>query len=146
MMKPALFLRIAAALTLIHAVLHTIGGVLSKADPGAATVAMEAMKANQFLLVGHMRSYADFYRGFGLAVTIYLTAEAVVFWQLASLTKTGARRLRPILATFLVAYCAMAVNSYAYFFVGPVIFEMLIVACLGLAIVTATSEATPVQI
>src|SRR3954465_12573607 len=112
-MKPALFLRIAAVLTLIHAVLHTIGGVLSKAEPGAATVAMEAMKANQFLLVGHMRSYADFYRGFGLAVTIYLTAEAIVFWQLASLAKTGGRRLRPLLATFLVAYCALTVNSYA---------------------------------
>jgi uncharacterized membrane protein len=33
------------------------------------------------------------------------------------------------------------VNSYTYFFLGPVIAEILIAACLGLAIVTAASSA-----
>jgi hypothetical protein len=141
MMKPTLFLRIAAALTFIHAVLHTIGGVFSEAEPGPATVAVQAMKMNQFLLMGHTRSFWDFYRGLGLAVTIFLTAEAVLFWQLGSLTKTDARRLRPILATFLVAYATLAVNSYTYFFLAPVIVEIVIAACLGLAIATAKSEA-----
>src|SRR5258708_2309846 len=141
MMKPALFLRIAATLTFIHAALHTIGGVFGKAAPGPATVAVQAMKMNQFLLMGHMRSFWDFYRGMGLGVTISLTAEAVLFWQLGSLAKTDARRLRPILATFLVAYAVLAVNSYAYFFLGPVIAEIFIAACLGLAILTARSQA-----
>ena len=140
-MKPALFLRIAAVLTFIHAVLHTIGGVFGKVPPGPAAVAVEAMKMNQFLLMGHTRSFWDFYRGLGLAVTIFLTAEAVFFWQLGSLAKTDAGRLRPILATFLVAYAVLAVNSYAYFFRGPVIVEIFIAACLGLAMVTAKSEA-----
>ena len=141
MMKPALFLRIAAVLTFIHAVLHTMGGVFGKTGPGPATVAVQAMKMNPFLLMGHMRSFWDFYRGMGLCVTIFLTSEAVLFWQLGSLAKKDARRLRPILATFLIAYAALAVNSYAYFFLGPVIAEILIAACLGLAIVTATSQA-----
>jgi hypothetical protein len=141
MMKPALLLRIAAVLTFIHAALHTIGGVFGKAAPGPATVAVQAMKMNQFLLMGHMRSFWDFYRGMGLGVTISLTAEAFLFWQLGSLAKTDARRLRPILATFLVAYAVLAVNSYAYFFLGPVIAEILIAACLGLAIVAAKSQA-----
>ena len=140
-MKPVLFLRIAAVLTFIHAVLHTIGGVFGGVDPGPAATAVQAMKINQFLVMGHTRSYWDFYRGMGLAVTIFLTAEAVVFWQLGSLAKTDARRLRPILATFLVAYVALAVNSYAYIFLPPVIVEILIAACLGLAIVTAKSQA-----
>jgi hypothetical protein len=35
----------------------------------------------------------------------------------------------------------MAVNSYAYFFLGPVIAEIFIAACLGLAIITAKSQA-----
>jgi hypothetical protein len=69
------------------------------------------MKMNRFLLMGHTRSYWDFYRGLGLGVTVFLMAEAVLFWQLGSLTKTDARRLRPILSTFLVAYIALAVNS-----------------------------------
>jgi hypothetical protein len=141
MRKPTALLRIAAVVTLIHAVLHTIGGVFSKPDPGPAAIAFQAMKINQFLLLGHTRSYADFYRGLGLCTTIFLTAEAVVFWQLGSLAQTDARRLRPILATFLVAYLALAANSYAYFFVGPVIVEICIAACLGLAMVTAKSPA-----
>ncbi len=140
-MKPALFLRIAAVLTFIHAVLHTIGGVFGKTGPGPATVAVLAMKMNHFLLMGHTRSFWDFYRGLGLAVTVSLTAEAVLFWQLGSLAKTDARRLRPILFTFLLAYAAMAVNSYAYFFLGPVIAEIFIAACFGLAIIAAESQA-----
>jgi hypothetical protein len=140
MMKTALFLRIAAVLTFIHAALHTIGGVFGKAGPGPATAAVQAMKMNQFLLMGYTRSYWDFYRGLGLGATISLTAEAVLFWQLGSLAKTDARRLRPILVTFLVAYAAMAVNSYTYFFPGPVIAEIFIAACLGTAFVTARSQ------
>jgi hypothetical protein len=139
--KPSLFLRIAAVMTLIHAVLHTIGGVFGKAGPGPAAAAVLAMKMNQFPLMGHTRSFWDFYRGMGLSVTISLTAEAIVFWQLGSLAKMDARRLLPILVTFLVAYSVLAVNSYAYFFLGPVIAEILIAACLGLTIFTAKSQS-----
>lgn len=137
MTKPVLFLRIASVLTFIHAALHTIGGVFGKPGPGPATVAVTAMKANSFLLMGNMRTYWDFYRGFGLGITIFLTAEAFVFWQLSSLAKTEARRLKPVLITFFVAYAAFAVNSYCYFFTLPVIVEAVIAACLFSAIVTA---------
>jgi hypothetical protein len=139
--KPVLFLRIASVLTLIHAVLHTIGGVFSGPDPGPGAVAYEAMKVNQFLLMGNMRSYWQFYRGMGLAVTIFLTFEAVVFWQLGSLARTDAARLRPMLAAFAVAYLAMAVNSQIYFFLAPVIVETLIAVLLVSAIVTAKPVA-----
>lgn len=42
MNKPFVFLRIAAVLTFIHAVLHTIGGVFGHVEPGPATVAVQA--------------------------------------------------------------------------------------------------------
>ena len=76
-----------------------------------------------------------------IAAVLTFSAEAILFWQLASLAKTDARRLRPILATFLVAYSVMTVNSYTYFFLGPVIAEIFIAACLGLAMVTAECPA-----
>ncbi len=140
MTKSAFFLRVAAVVTFVQAVLHTIGGVFGDPDPGPGAVAVQAMKVNQFLLLGRMRSYWDFYRGFGLGATISLTAEAILFWQLSMLAKKDARLLRPILATFLVAYAVMAVDAYAYFFVGPVITEILVVGCLGMAIVTSTAN------
>jgi hypothetical protein len=141
-MRSTLFLRIASVLTFIHAALHTIGGVFGGAAPGAQQTAVAAMKANEFVAMGVTRSYWDFYMGFGLAVSVFLTLEAVVFWQLGSLVKTDALRLRPVLATFLVGYLGVAVVSYRYFFAGPVITEILIALCLGLAIVAAKQRAT----
>jgi hypothetical protein len=145
MNKPAVFLRIAAVLTFLHAILHTVGGVFGRVDPGAAATAVQAMKANQFLLLGHVRSFWDFYRGFGLGLTIFLTSESIVFWQLASVAQKEAGRIRPILITFAVAYSLFAVNSYAYFFIGPVIAEVLIVTSLFLAIATAKSPSESFQ-
>ena len=141
MNKPVLFLRIASVMTFIHAVLHTIGGVFGKPDPGPASVAVAAMKSNQFLLMGNMRSFWDFYFGLGLGITILLTAESVVMWSLASLAKTEAHRLRPIMITFLFAYSAFAINSNINFFIGPVIAEILIAASFAIAIATAKPPA-----
>jgi hypothetical protein len=136
-MKPVLYLRIASFLTLIHSVLHTIGGVFSKPSSGTAAMVAATMRLT-FPAFGAMRSYADFYRGMGLAVTIFLTMDAAILWLLASLAKSDSPRLRPILAVFLMGYLAMAMNSYTFFFSGPVIAELLIVACIAAAIVTAT--------
>src|ERR1700756_1196465 len=69
-MKPVIYLRIASVLTLLHAILHTIGGVFSTPDPGPQQTAVDAMKANTFPLMGSIRSYFAFFRGMGLSVTI----------------------------------------------------------------------------
>jgi hypothetical protein len=145
-MRPTLFLRIASVLTLIHAVLHTIGGVFSGAAAGAEQTAVTAMKANEFLVMGVTRSYWDFHIGMGLAVSVFLTAEAIVFWQLGSLAKIDALRLRPILATFVVGYLGFAVVSYRYFFAAPVITEILIALCLALAIASSKRAAMVQQV
>ncbi|MGA3129311.1 MAG: hypothetical protein ABSD59_00815 [Terracidiphilus sp.] len=140
MSKPVLFLRIASVLTFIHAVLHTIGGVFGKIPPGPAALAVEAMKVNRFMVMGNTRNFWMFYRGLGLGVTISLTAESILMWQLSSLARTDAHRLRPLMATFMVAYLVFSVNSYTYFFAGPVIAEILIAACIGVAMITAKPQ------
>jgi hypothetical protein len=141
-MRTVIFLRIASVLTLIHAALHTIGGVFGGPAPGVQQATVAVMKANEFLVMGVTRSYWDFYRGFGLVVSVFLTLEAIVFWQLGSLAKIDALRLRPLLATFLVGYLGAAVVSYRYFFAAPVITEILIALCLGLAIAFVKETAT----
>jgi len=147
-MKSVIFIRIAAVLTFIHAVLHTVGGVFGKADPGPAAVAVAAMKANQFLLMGNLRTYWDFYFGMGLGVTISLTTESIVLWFLASLVHTHSEKLRPILLTFAFGYLTFAVNSYFNFFLAPVIVETLIALCLIAAAVTMqkSTMASPVPL
>ena len=140
-MKSVLYLRIASVLTLLHAILHTAGGVFGKPQPGPAQTAVDAMQANTFPLMGSIRSFWAFYRGMGLAVTIFLVAVAIVLWQLSSLAKTDSHRLRPIYWTLLVAFLAMAANSCVYFFWPPVVVEIIIAICLALAIFT--SKARP---
>ena len=140
-MKPAILLRIAAVLTLIHSILHTVGGVFGKPLPGPAEQAVTAMKANHFVLLGSARTYWDFYIGFGLGITIFLTVEAIVFWLLGSLARNESARLRPILAVFALGYLAFALNSLRFFFLFPVIFELLIVLCLLLAFLTAKKQS-----
>jgi len=140
-MRTVLFLRIASVLTLIHAALHTIGGVFGGAAPGVQQATVAVMKANEFAVMGVMRSYWDFQMGLGLAVSVFLTMEAVVFWQLGALAKIDALRLRPVLAAFLVGYLCVAAVSYRYFFAAPVITEILIALCLGLAIASSKQAA-----
>lgn len=136
-MKPVTFLRIASVLTLIHSAMHTIGGVFGATPEGPASVAAAAMKANQFQFMGATRTFWEFHRGLGLAVTIFLTVEAVVFWLLGSLAKRNAVDILPILGVFAVGYLAFAVDSLVYFFTLPVIFEAVIAACLVAAMASA---------
>ncbi|MGA3034741.1 MAG: hypothetical protein ABSD70_15765 [Terracidiphilus sp.] len=141
-MKAAIFLRIAAVVALIHAILHTIGGVFAKPTPGPAERAVAAMKANHFVLMGSTRTYWDFYLGFGLAITIFLTVEAVAFWLLGSLALRESARLRPLISVFALAYLALAANSCLFFFAGPIFTEVMIVLCLALAVIFAKGPTT----
>ena len=77
-MKPVICLRIASILTLIHAILHTIGGVFGKPPAGTATMVTAIMRLHVSTVFGVMRSYADFYRGMGLGVTVALTMDAAI--------------------------------------------------------------------
>jgi len=135
-MKPPIFLRIASILTLVHSALHTIGGVFGKPDPGVMADTDAIMRANYFHVLGVTRSYWEFYRGMGLGITIFLTAEGLIFWLLASLAKKHSIELRPILWIFALAYLVFAANSFIYFFAAPVVVEILIAACLLGAIFT----------
>ena len=140
-MKPVIFLRTASILTLIHSILHTVGGVFGKPATSAAAEVAARMRT-PFPILGVTRSYSDFYMGMGLGVTIFLTMDALLLWILASMAKEDASRLRPLIAAFALGYFAFAVNSYLFFFSLPVITELLIVACLVAAIVTAKPTAS----
>ena len=135
-MRPPALLRIASILTLVHCILHTIGGVLAPPSHGKEEIAvLETMSTHRFDFMGSMRSYADFMHGYGLFVAIALLVDAVLFWQLAALARTRPDGLRPIVALFSVAYAGIAIVSWRFFFVAPVVTELLIAACLAAAFV-----------
>lgn len=139
-MSPVAWLRVAAVLALIHAVMHTVGGVYGAIAPGPETVAVNAMQRNTFEAFGHLRSFWMFYHGMGLAVSVFLVLAAVVLWLLGYLVKRDGALLRPVVLTFAVGFVAMAVVSWQFFFWGPVIAELLIAGCLVVAAVGLKKE------
>jgi hypothetical protein len=140
--KPTLFLRIASVLTMIHCILHTIGGVLSSPKHGSEELAVvESMKAHTFNVMGSMRSYWDFFFGYGLGVTITLLIQSLLFWQLATISKANAVWTRPILLLFFFNFVAMSAVVWRYLFIAPAITELLIAACLAVAYFTAAAPA-----
>jgi hypothetical protein len=131
-------------LAFLHCIGHTIGGVFGvDAPPGTKEGAVvEVMKSNQFDVMGANRSYWDFFIGYGLTISLSELLLAVVFWQLAALAKTEPRRIRPIIAAFLLANLGFAILAWRYFFVPPLLGDLLVIIALGLACLTASRTET----
>jgi hypothetical protein len=75
-----------------------------------------------------------------LCIAAFLVPAAVIGWACDSsaVSMEDGRALRArIWFSWLVAYDVLAVNSYIHFFPGPVIVEILIATCIGLAALTA---------
>ena len=136
-MKPTIFLRIASIITLLFFAGHTSGIPWTPAVGPDELPVLEAMKSHSFDVIGSTRTYWDFYFGWGLIISLYTLVQAVVLWQLGSLAKTDALRVRPIVASFFVAFVVNAVLAWKYFFVISVVMSVAISVCLALAFITA---------
>ena len=143
-MSTAFFLKAASVLTFLHCIGHTIGGVFGVDAPAGTKegVVVEVMKSNQFEVMGATRSYWDFFIGYGLIISVIELLQAVVFWQLAGLAKTEPRRMRPLIAVFLLANLVFTMLAWRYFFFPPLLGDLLITIALGLAYLRASRKET----
>lgn len=130
-MKPALLLRITSVITLLFAVLHTLGAAGSWSPPGETDV-LRAMRSFHFDAGGVSRTYLQLYLGLGFTVGLYLFLQAVLLWQLAAIARVDSVRTRPLIASFFVASVVSAFLSWKFIFAVPAIFSAVIAACLGL--------------
>ena len=136
-MKSSTFLRIASIITLLYFAGHTAGAPWTPDEGAGAVPVLEAMKSHSFDVIGSTRTYWDFYFGFGVTISLYLLMQAAVLWQLGSLAKTDALRVRPIVASFCLAFIVNTALAWKYFFVIPLVTSVAISVCLALAFVTA---------
>ena len=136
-MNASRLLRVAAVLTLLYFAGHTAGMPWTPvAGPQEAPI-LAAMKGHSFDVVGSIRSYWDFYLGFGITISAFLLALALMLWQLGSLAKTDAYRLRPIIASLCAVFAVNAVLTGKYFFIIPLVNSSAISVCLALAFLMA---------
>jgi hypothetical protein len=129
-MKPVLLLRIASIISLLFAVIHTMGGANAWSPVGETDV-LRAMRSYHFNAGGVSRTYLDFYLGLGFSVGVFLLLQAVLLWQLATLAKTDSVRVRPMIVSFFVASIACGFLSWKFIFAAPAIFSAVIAILLG---------------
>jgi hypothetical protein len=93
-------------------------------------------------------SYWDLYVGYGLLAILSGVIEAVLLWQVASLAKRDAGRVRPIMMVFILANVVHACLVWTYFsLIAPVAFDLLTAGLLAFAFVSArTKEVEPQEI
>ena len=133
-----LLLRTASIVALLQGLAHTVLIVSATPKHGPDEVAvLGAMKAHRFDFLGSMRSYWDFYFGYALFVALTCVIEAVLFWQLAGLAAAHPALARPIVALFCGANIAFALLAAKYFFVTPIVPDVVIAVCLGVALLAA---------
>ena len=75
--------RSAALLFAVMAAFHTFGGFWSTPNTAMQSCELAAMRSVRYPTMGPQRNYHDFYAGFGLLVSPYLSLCDALAWQLA---------------------------------------------------------------
>lgn len=135
-MTTTLWLRISSVISLLFAVGHTLGG-LKYWSPMGDNPVLQAMRTVRFDTMGANRSYFDFYMGFGYTLSVSQVMLAILLWQLATLARTDARRLRPLIAVIALATAVSGVIAWHFIFPMPALLSLALVASLAAAYAVA---------
>ena len=135
-MTTTLLLRIASAISLLFTAGHSLGG-LQKWSPMGDNEVLKAMTAVRFETMGVNRSYLDFFVGFGWSISVAMLMQTVLLWQMASLARTNAAQVRPMIAVFALATLASGVLAWRFIFPVPALFSGVLTIALVAAYVVA---------
>src|SRR4051795_15731 len=139
-MKASVFYRIAAVLLLLFAVAHTLG--FRQSDPKWGVDALlGSMRSIHFDVQGSNRTYWDLFVAAGFSVGVFYLFTAILAWQLGGLPAATLALMRGTAWAFALCFAAITVVSWRYLFILPVVFSMVITACLTAA---AWRSAKPV--
>jgi hypothetical protein len=139
-MTTALLLRIASVISLLFTAGHSLGG-LRKWSPMGANQVLEAMTTVRFETRGANRSYLDFFMGFGWSISVFMLMQTVLLWQLASLARSDAAHVRPLVAVFALATLATGLIAWRFLFPIPAIFSGALFITLVAAYVVAKPQS-----
>lgn len=131
-MKAPLFYRTAAVLLLLFAIGHTLGFRQSDPTWGVDSL-LASMRSIHFDVQGFSRTYWDLFLAAGFSVGVFYLFAAVLAWQLARLPANTLAAMRVAVWAFAACFAVITVVSWQYLFILPLVFSVLITACLTLA-------------
>ncbi len=135
-MTTTVWLRISSVIALLFAAGHTLGGLKSWSPMGENPV-LKSMRDVHFNVMGVSRTYLDFYLGFGYSLTVAQLMQAVLLWQLATLARSSAAPIRPLIAVIALANLAGAIVAWQFILPIPALFALFLLASLVAAYAVA---------
>jgi len=131
-MKASTFDRIAAACLLLFALGHTLG--FRESDPQwGADALLSSMRSIHFNVQGFNRTYWDLFLAAGFSVGVFYFFAAILAWQLGGLPAPTLALMRGTAWAFALCFAAIAVVSWRYLFILPIVFSIAITLCLTTA-------------
>jgi hypothetical protein len=116
-MKPAILLRIAAIIMLLHTVGHTFGTLgWKKTTDAKKQEVISQMTDNSFPFMGANHSFGDAMDGYGFTIILALLLECILLWMMASSYKTAPQLTKNILVTLGILLLLQGVIELKYFF------------------------------
>ena len=139
-MKSWIWFRALAVVLAFFTLGHTLGTrkAITTAPEEAAVIA--SMQQYRVPVMGFLRSYWDFYRGFSVTISVLLAALMVFAWQLGTLSRRNPREALPFAVTILIACVANAIVSFSYFFTAPMATSVVAVLCAAVGTVLVRRE------
>jgi len=144
-MKPWIWYRALAIILALFTLGHTVGTIhaVTTAPEEAAVIA--GMQGYRVPVMGFLRTYWEFYRGFSISITVLLATLAVIAWLLATLSRRNPREALPLGVTLLLACVAQAIVSVVYFFTAPIVMSVAAVVCAGMGVALVARDASGVS-
>ena len=141
-MKPWIWFRALAIILAIFTLGHTLGTVhaITAAPEEAGVIA--SMQGYRVPVMGFLRTYWDFYRGFSISISVLLATLMVIAWQLATLSRHNPREALPLAVTLLLACVGQAILSFIYFFTAPMVMSVAAVICAGMGVALVARDAS----
>src|ERR1700690_3806609 len=140
-MRASLFYRIAAVLLLLFAAGHTLG--FRQSDPQWGVDALlGSMRSIQFDVQGFNRTYWDLFVAAGFSVGVFYLFAAILAWQLGGLPAATLALMRGTTWAFALCFAAIAVVSWKYLFILPMVFSIVITLCLTTAAWLSAKQAS----
>jgi hypothetical protein len=127
-MSAVLLLRVSAFTSLLFALGHTLGGMKFWSPMGDNQV-LQLMRSVHFDVMGTSRSYFDFYMGFGWSLSVAGFLQAILLWQISSLSKNAATA-RPMVAAIALAVGMSGIIAWQFLFSIPALFSLVLFGLL----------------
>ena len=140
-MKATTWFRITAVLMLLFAAGHTFGFLSFRATTAEGRAVFVAMNSVHFSEGNSTFSYGDFYRAFGLTITVAQLFFAWLAWTLASMAKEGAAGVKEIAWGMVAVQLVGVMISVKYVAAVPAVFSLAAASCFAMGALSVKKKA-----